>query len=86
VREEPTFSVNILNLFEDSYRAMGEDWTSRVIYGVRKKDRSYTRYRNAEEHENLVIRMHSGPKVGYNGVTYLMKETDMLKGKAGREE
>jgi hypothetical protein len=66
---------------------MGEDWTRRVVYGIGEKDRSYTRHRNAEEHENLVIMIcDQGSKVRCDEATYLMKETDMLKGEASREE
>ena len=83
-REGLTFSVNILNLFEDGHCPMGENWARRVVYSIRENDRSHTRYRNAEEHENL--ENAQGRKVGYNEATYLMKETDMLESKAGGEE
>ena len=86
-REGPTFSVNSFNLFEDSHRALGENWASRVVHGVRKKDGCYTRHRNTKEHENLVLRMCvQDTKVAYDGATYLMKKTNMLESKAGREK
>ena len=86
-REGPTFSVNSFNLFEDSHRALGENWASRVVHGIREKDGGYTRHRNTEEHKDLVTRICAqDSKAVYNGTTYLMKETNMLESKAGREE
>ena len=83
----PTFSVNSFNFFEDSHRALGENWASHLVHGIREKDGGYTRHRNTEEHENLVLRICAqDSKVVYNGATYLMKETNVLEGKAGREE
>jgi len=63
-KEGLTFSVSMFDLFEDSHRAMGEDWTRHIIRGMGEKNRSHTRHRNTEEHENLGERVRAKDRKG----------------------